>query len=68
MKTSRLERKVLVNALALLLAVRCQQEEAAKQILARIYHSMKEKNAKSLMMKTIMLLTPRERDWLKGLA
>ena len=68
MKSSRLERKVLVNALALLLAVRCQQEEAAKQILARIYHSMREKQAKSLMMKTIMLLTPRERDWLKGLA
>ena len=68
MKTSRINRKVLVNALGLLLAVRCQQEEAAKQILARIYHSMKEKHAKSLMMKTIMLMTPRERDWLKNLA
>jgi hypothetical protein len=59
---------MLVNAVALLLAVRCQQEEASKQLLAKIYHDLKEKTAKQLMFKVIMLMTPRERDWLKDLA
>lgn len=59
---------MLINAVALLLAVRCQQEEASKQLLAKIYCEMKEKNAKQLMFKVIMLMTPRERDWLKELA
>ena len=59
---------MLINAVALLLAVRCQQEEASKQLLARIYSEMKEKSAKQLMFKVIMLMTPRERDWLKDLA
>ena len=59
---------MLINAVALLLAVRCQQEEASKQILARIYSEMKEKDAKGLMFKVIMLMTPRERDWMKELA
>ena len=59
---------MLVNAIALLLAVRCQQEEATKQILSRIYIQLKEKDAKGLMYKVIMLMTPKERDWLKDLA
>ena len=59
---------MLVNAVALLLAVRCQQEDAAKQLLARIYHDLKEKTAKQLMFKVIMLMTPKERDWLRDLA
>ena len=58
---------MLINAVALLLAVRCQQKEASKQILGRIYSEMKEKDAKGLMYKVIMLMTPRERDWLKDL-
>ena len=58
---------MLVNAVALLLAVRCQQEEASKQLLAKIYHDLKEKTAKQLMFKVIMLMTPKERDWLKDL-
>ena len=58
---------MLINAVALLLAVRCQQEEASRQILARIYSQMQEKDAKGLMYKVIMLMTPRERDWLKDL-
>ena len=62
-----LNRQMLINSLALLLAVRCQQEEAVKQILARIYHQMPEQKAKSMMMRTIMLLTGKERDWLKSL-
>jgi hypothetical protein len=59
---------MLVNAVALLLAVRCQQEEASKQLLAKIYHDLKEKTAKQLMFKVIMLMTPKERDWLRDLA
>ena len=59
---------MLINAVALLLAVRCQQEEASKQLLARIYGELKEKTAKQLMFKVIMLMTPRERDWLRDLA
>ena len=58
---------MLVNAVALLLAVRCQQEEASKQLLAKIYHDLKEKTARQLMFKVIMLMTPKERDWLKDL-
>lgn len=60
--------KHLRDAIALLLAVRCQQKEACLQILAQIYAKNKEGKAKSLMLKTIMLLEPRERDWLKSLA
>ena len=56
-----------VTAVALLLAVRCQQEEASKQLLARIYSELKEKDAKQLMFKVIMLMTPKERDWLRDL-
>ena len=59
---------VLVKAVALLLAVRCQQEEASKQLLAQIYSEMTEGKAKQLMFKVIMLMTPRERDWLRDLA
>ena len=59
--------KHLRDAIALLLAVRCQQKDACLQILARIYAKNKEKDAKSLMLKTIMLLEPKERDWLRSL-
>lgn len=59
---------MLRNSLALMLAVRCRQKEAARQLLALFYQTMTEQQAKSLMMKTIYLLTPKERDWLKDLA
>lgn len=54
-------------SLALLLAVRCRSEEGAKQLLAKFYHEMTAKQAKRFMNRTIMLLEPRERDWLKNL-
>lgn len=59
---------MLRNSLALMLAVRCRQKEAARQLLALFYQTMTEQQAKSLMLKTIYLLTPKERDWLKDLA
>lgn len=55
------------NAFALLLAVRCQSTDATKQLLGRFYHQMSAKQAKMLMNRTIMLLEPKERDWLKSL-
>ena len=58
---------MLRDALALMLAVRCQQEEACRQLLARFYQQMTEQQAKTLMIRTIYLLTPSERDWLRDL-
>ncbi len=58
---------MLRDALALLLAVRCRQEDAARQLLAIYYHKMEEGKAKALMIKTIYLMSPKERDWMKGL-
>ena len=60
-------KQMVTNSLALLLAVRCQSEEAVKQLLGRFYHQMSAKQAKTFMNRTIMLLEPRERDWLKNL-
>ena len=59
---------MLRDSLALMLAVRCQQEEACRQLLARFYQQMTEQQAKTLMIRTIYLLTPAERDWLRDLA
>ena len=60
-------KQMVINSLALLLAVRGQSKDAAKQLLARFYHQMTAKQAKTFMNRTIMLLEPRERDWLKNL-
>lgn len=60
-------KQMLIKSLALLLAVRCQQEEAVKQLLGQFYHQMSGKEAKTFMNRTIMLLEPKERDWLRGL-
>lgn len=58
---------VLKVSLALLLAVRCRQEEACRQLLARIYHAMEEQQAKQTMNRLIYLLEPQERDWIRDL-
>jgi thioredoxin-like negative regulator of GroEL len=59
---------MLRDALALMLAVRCQQEEAAKQLLARLYHSSEEQAVRAMMIRMIYLLSAAERDWLRNLA
>ena len=59
--------QMVINSLALLLAVRCQSQDATKQLLGRFYHQMSHKQAKTFMNRTIMLLEPKERDWLKSL-
>jgi len=60
-------KNVLRISLALLLAVRCRQEEAVLQLLAQIYHRMEEDQGKQAMNRLIYLLEPQERDWMKGL-
>ena len=59
--------QMVINSLALLLAVRCQSKDAVKQLLGRFYHQMSAKQAKTFMNRTIMLLEPKERDWLRQL-
>jgi len=60
-------KQMVINSLALLLAVRCQSKDAVTQLLGRFYHQMSAKQAKIFMNRTIMLLEPKERDWLKDL-
>lgn len=60
-------RQMVTNSLALLLAVRCRSEEGVKQLLGQFYHQMTAKQAKTFMNRTIMLLEPRERDWLRDM-
>lgn len=58
---------VLKNSLALMLAVRCGSQDAARQLLARFYHGMEEQQLRVTMLRIIYLLSMRERDWLKCL-
>ena len=59
---------MLRYSLALLLAVRCRSKEATLQLLARFYHELSEKQVKTLLIRTINLLEPKERDWMRTLA
>jgi len=64
-----LESRIVIKlALALLMAVRCRQKDATKQLLAEIYHGFSEDQAKTTMNRLIYLLEPQERDWMKNLA
>lgn len=58
------QNEMLRYAFALLLAVRCQNKTACKQLLARFYHEVDEKQLHTMMNRTIYLLTAKERDWL----
>ena len=60
-------RIVLKLGIALLLAIRCRQQDAAKQLLAEIYHKLDEPTAKTMMNRLIYLVEPAERDWLRRL-
>ena len=59
---------VLKLSLALLLAVRCKQEDACLQILRLMYHSMDGEQCQKTMNRLIYLMEPTERDWLSRLA
>jgi len=65
--TNTASKQMVTNSLALLLAVRCQSKDAVRQLLGRFYHQMTGKQVKTFMHRTIMLLEPRERDWLREL-
>lgn len=58
---------VLELSLALLLAIRCKQEDAARQILGRIYHLTSEDQSRKFLNRLIYLIEPKERDWLRDL-
>ena len=60
--------QMLRFSFALLLAVRCGNETACKQLLARFSHEIDEKQLHTMMNRTIYLMTAKERDWLKSLA
>lgn len=53
---------------ALLLAVRCRNATACRQLLARYYHEIDEKQLHTMMNRTIYLMTAKERDWMRQLA
>jgi hypothetical protein len=59
---------MIKNALALVLAVRCQNKDATLQLLALFYQTMPAAESRRLVMKTLYLLSVKERDWLRGLA
>ena len=61
------DKQLATQSLALLLAVRCRSSEGTRQLLGRFYHQMTASQSKTFMNRTIMLLEPRERDWLKSL-
>ena len=64
-----LDSKMILHiSLAILLAVRCRNKDACLQLLAKVYHSMEEKQARNTMNRLIYLLEPLERDWLRDLA
>lgn len=58
---------VLELSLALLLSIRCKQEDAARQILGRIYHLTSEDQSRKFLNRLIYLIEPKERDWLRDL-
>ena len=61
-------KKMVHYSLALLLAVRCRSKDGTLQLLARFYHEMEESKAKTFMNRSIYMMTPKERDWLRTLA
>lgn len=60
-------KEMIVDCLALLMAVRCRSEEATLQLLAKFYHKREGKELHTMMNRTIYMLTPKERDWMKSL-
>lgn len=59
---------MIKNALALVLAVRCQNKDATLQLLALFYQTMPAAESRRMVTKTLYLLNARERDWLRDLA
>lgn len=61
-------KEMVIDCLAFMMAVRCRSKEASLQLLAKYYHKMEEGKLNTMMNRTIYMLTPKERDWIKGLA
>jgi len=61
------DHSLVILSISLLLSVRCKSSIATKQLLAHFYHTMDPKLSKTFMNRSIMLLEPKERDWLRDL-
>ena len=57
---------MLLDCLSIVLAVRCKSEIASRQLIGRLASEYCDDYVKSVMLKVLPLLTPRERDWLKN--
>jgi hypothetical protein len=58
---------MLLEAISIILAVRCKSEIATRQLLSALASERHDHYSKSLMLKILPLLTPSERDWLRSL-
>jgi len=58
---------MLLEAISIILAIRCKSEIAVRQLLKALATERHDQYAKSLMLKILPLLSPLERDWLRSL-
>lgn len=58
---------VLLNALSLLLAIKSKCEFGTRQLLREYEESYNEGYGKTMLIRTLPLLTVDEREWLRGL-
>jgi hypothetical protein len=58
---------MLFAALSIILAVKDRSDIATRQLLRDIESHNLESYGKSLMLKILPLLSPQDRDWMRGL-
>jgi len=58
---------MLLEAISIILAVRCKSEIAVRQLLKTLATERHDQYSKALMLKILPLLSPLERDWLRAL-
>lgn len=57
---------MLLDCISIILAVRCKSEIAARQLIGKLASEHADGYAKTLMLKTLPLLSPKERHWLRS--
>jgi hypothetical protein len=58
---------VLLNGIALVLAIKAQSEFGTRQLLREYETDYYDGYGKALVLRILPLLGPQERDWLRGL-
>lgn len=58
---------MLLNSVALVLAIKDRSELGTRQLLREFESCGTESYGKSLLLKTLPLLTPQDRDWIRNL-